>query len=550
VAPRAGFEGNDLHDLVTLETPLGPHASEGLVTARPEVIAQFYDETNRIHTATRLSNPYFIVGRKGAGKTAFLLGGAVAHGADYVLIASEDVYTEVNKLRFQCAKAYGSVAADSLVHVWEVLLFHAAMLAIVRSNRLPFSTERQSVLAYMSRFGPDPAKVEESNLLASVTAAITKQLLECSEGLSFHDACWSINPGTVSFAEAAQYARTILDTAKPGAVWVVVDNLEDLHVKLDDFSEVVTALFRIPVRSQTQPKNRRLPFRSRFAFPAELLPRLSGLSANPEKDLGQHLIIRWTASELIVVAGNRIRLFLNLHYPQAYRQLGLPARHDPEDAEAAVTTLRAVLPDAIQNRLSGTEDPVAYLMRHTQLLPRHLIMLLNRVLATAVATNDPGAPPRATSKQVVDGVQKTERLIVGGVLTTYSHEFPYIKQALKRFKNQMRMVEPVSSLHHLFNKASLKRTGIDFDEFLDACLAVGALGVVRDGDPHGRYVQGDFSYTFADDVRPREDTDSVCVHPLFISRLFDARRVDEMARAQVRPVYPYGSDPEHEAQDV
>jgi hypothetical protein len=540
---------DELRELVNERTPLGPHASESIIESRPRVIAQFYDETNGIHTATRTNNPYFIVGRKGAGKTAFLLGGAVAEGADYVMIASEDVYTEVSKLRFRYVRENGPVAADSLVHVWEVLLFHAAMLAIVQSENVSFPSERQSVLTYMSAFHARPEELKPSQLLASVTAAITDRLLT-SRGLSFRDACWSIDPGRGPFVEAAAQARALLERQKPGAVWVVVDNLEDLHAKLDDFRDVVTALFRVAIRGQTQPKAERLPFRTRFAFPAELLPRLSELSANPEKDLRQRLIIRWTASELCVIAGNRIRLFLDLYYPGAYRRLGLSAQHDPSDRDDAEKTLRAVLPEEIRNGLAGSEQSVAYLMRHTQLLPRHLIMLLNEILAKAVAASDGETPPRATSEQVLSGVHNAEMVIVPGILATYKYEFPYIEQALRRFKNHMEMVEDASTLHRLFNDASLQRVGIDFDEFLEACLAIGALGVVRDEDPNGRYVQGDFAYTFANDVRPKEDRDRVCVHPLFISRLFDDRTLKAMAKARVRPIYPYGSDPEHRDHNV
>jgi hypothetical protein len=114
----------------------------------------------------------------------------------------------------------------------------------------------------------------------------------------------------------------------------------------------------------------------------------------------------------------------------------------------------------------------------------------------------------------------------------------------------MGMVEETNSLHRLFNDASLQLAGMDFDQFLDACLTIGALGVVRERDQESRYIQGDFAYTFSDDVRPKEDRDRVCVHPLFISRLFDDGMLRTMAKNNVKPVYPYGSDPEHTAHDA
>ena len=101
----------------------------------------------------------------------------------------------------------------------------------------------------------------------------------------------------------------------------------------------------------------------------------------------------------------------------------------------------------------------------------------------------------------------------------------------------------------IFNKAGVKRAGLDFDEFLDACLAIGALGVVIDDDAQDRDAERRFC-TRCSEVRPVEDQDQVCVHPLFVSLLFDQHAVAAMAKQGKRAIYPYGSDPEHVGHDV
>ncbi len=535
--------GSSLADVITLEQPLGPPQSEALLDMGQDIFRELYDETNTVHALAKSENPFFIVGRKGAGKTAFLIGTAIADHADVILIRSEDVYLEVNKLVARHRDRGVPLAADNLVHVWEVLLFHAAMLQIARSHLLPNSAARQRVWAYMSSFG-DPETVEVDGLLAAVGAEMTECLLSASPRLSFREACWSIRSNRGRLIEAADKAREVLVKAGPKAMYVVVDNLEDLHRKLDEFADVVTALFRVASRSVVSKPEDRLPFRTRFAFPAELLPRLRILAANPEKDFQKRLIIRWSAKELIVIAGNRLRTFLDVRFPTAPRQLGLPTNHDPADAEAAIQTLRAILPERVTNSLGGEEDPVAYLMRHTQLLPRHVIILLNEIVSNAVVGLSPKDVPRATAAHVVEGIAEAERVIVEGILTTYSDTYPEIADALDMIKNHVLLVEPASRLHHIYNQASVKRSGLSFDKFLDACLAIGVLGVVSE-DHDERYIQGVFSYTFAGEVRPVEDRDRVCVHPLFVSRLFDIQSIETMKRQNHRAIYPYGSDPSH-----
>ena len=537
-----------LADVITRREPLGPPYSEALVNTSPEIFRQLYDATNHIHRSTRHENPSYIVGRKGSGKTAFLIGGAIVENADVVALKSENIYTDVERLRISLG---GTVVADSLVHVWEVLLFHAAMWGLAKSEHIPDSHAKREVWNYMSSFG-DPMRLEEDELIARVTGFMTESLVSPdSRLLSFRERCWNIEPGRGSLKEASRQTRAIMAERGEDGLYVVVDNLEDLHNHLGAFEHIITGLFRIVSKDVVASRSERLPFRTRFAFPSELLGRLRVLAANPEKDFRNRLIVSWNASELIVIAGNRLRTFLDLYWPNAWERLQLPRRHDPKDRDAAERTLRAVLPSGpVFNGFGQAEDPVGYIMRHTQLLPRHVIQILNEIVSRSFGDERANGLPTVTPADVKAGVHEAEHVIVEGILSTYQHEYPRLGEALAHIKNHAAVVQPTSQLHNAFNHAGAKRAGIEFDEFLDACLSVGALGLVTNNDPTARYVQGTFSYTFADGgVRPTESRDSVCVHPLFMYRWFDAPVIRRMKEQNVRAVYPYGSDPEDDFAD-
>ncbi|HYC82703.1 MAG TPA: hypothetical protein VEB65_12995 [Solirubrobacterales bacterium] len=542
-----------ISEVVNLEYPVGPHATEFIVGEGEDVggknrrvFKELYDPTNTVHRQAMSTSPHFIVGRKGSGKTAFLLGSALSDDAEVALLRSAAIYSEVDRLRLRYEKENGPLVADNLAHVWEVLLYHAAMLQIARSDRLARSESRKRLWSYVSGFG-DPRTLEYDGMFAKVGVALTARLLDGPPGLAFQEACWSIEVDGTSFAEARQHVEPALGPKGPEAVYVVVDNLEDLHNHLDAYSPVITGLFRLVGRSGAHGA-KGIPFRMQFAFPAELLDRLSVLAANAEKDFRDRQTIRWTAAELIVIVGNRLRTFLDLYYPHAPAELGLPRQHDLGDRKAAEATLRALLPEWVTGDLGVREDPVAYLLRHTQLLPRQLIFMLNNVMKSAAA-NSSRALPVASPRDVVDGVANSEVEIVSGILSSYAYAFPKIGVALSMIKNHIALIEPASRLHEVFNHASVKRAGLDFDEFIDACFAVGALGIVSKGQTE-RYTQGDFSYTYVREIRPREDRDDVCVHPLFVSQLFDRHVIEEMSRAQYVPIYPYGSHPDHVDFDV
>lgn len=539
-----------LRDVLTEQQPLGPSFTEGLLHRPNDVFQLLYDKANHINREAHADDPPYIIGRKGAGKTAFLAGAPLLAGADVVLIESENIYSEVERLRRRHQHEVGPVFADTLVHVWEVLLCHAALLGICRSTRLPTNDDRHRIWSYMTSFG-DPKVLEMDQLLATVSDAVSKALAAAPAGTPFRVASQQLDLGRGTFRAARSAMSSILEDRR--SLYVVVDNLEDLHRRIDELGETITGLFRVTTRNLTVAAEDRLPFSIRFAFPAELLMQLRNLAANPEKDFLGYLTIRWTASELIVLAGNRLRWFLDARYPNAVRALRLPMLHDPADPVAAELTLRSLLPvSPMLNGLGTPEDPVAYVMRHTQLLPRHLIVSLNAIMSETVRrqTSAGKTVPRATGQDVLKGVRSAEHTIVEGVLTSYGYHYPEIAEALRLLKNRLSSTLPASTLHKEFNKAGVKRgAGTDFSSFLDAALAIGAFGISTP-PPTERYARGEFAYTFTDDLRPVEDRDELCVHPLFMYRLFDRRAMRGLADAGALPVYPYGSDPEDEDHDI
>jgi len=536
-------DSTDLKRVITLAEPLGPHESERVVSKGRSVFQWLYDKTS-VHYDTDTEQPHFILGRKGAGKTAFLMG-AASPDSDIVRITSEYAYQEVAKVSANYTRKNGPVLTDSLAHVWEVLLYHVAILAILNGQQMKDTPEWSRLWAYMSSFG-DPRRIKLDSLFAALGAEMAEALEEPGR-LSFREACWSLKPGQVPFLKVAELVRGMLEKKGPQAVYVVVDNLEELHRKVDQFEEVVTALFRLVSLGEIY-SEMTLPFAVRFAFPAELKDHLETLTANSDKDFRDPIQIRWTASELIVLGGNRLRTFLDLYFPEAWRPLGLPKKHDPADRVAARRTLKAMLPEQVRNDLGTMENAVPYLMRHTQLLPRHLVQILNQVMKRAVQDAYQDGVPRATSKQLVNGVRIAEREIVSAIFTAYSYDYKGLRDAFRQMKNHIGVVESVSDLHSRFGRASGPASGYDFDRFIAGCFAIGAFGVVTEKD---RYIKGEFSYTFTGEMRYVEDQDEICVHPLFVSELFDRHSIIALAQeGGHKPVYPYGSDPDDDRVEV
>lgn len=537
--PDAAASLKPLASVLTDEEPLGPRTSDSMARRHPDAFADLYEEANGIHRLGLSRHPSYIVGRKGAGKTAFLLGLGLREGIDVLSVRSENVYQEADRVRRSYQDANELLPADSFAHVWSVLLHHVAMRGVCQLRDTEDASQTATIWTYLTNFG-DPREIELDRLLALVSGNLMQHFGEARGGRSFREMCEGITFPSASYQDARAALRLLLK-GRRRPIAVVVDNLEDLHTSVDVLAPVLRGLFRLVGDAAGHENADDLPFRVQFAFPSELLHKLRVITANPDKDFHDYLLVTWTAAELILFAGNRLEKYAALQDPSAVHALDLPRPKDrPADHSRAESTLRAFLPPEIENGIGGREDSLGYILRHTQLLPRHLVQMLNEVLGPACS----GVQKRpATPAEVVDGVMRAEKVIVQGILASYSFDtHQFLGSAIEHLKNEIPLVLTVSELHKIFGKAGGKKSGLDFDQFLDAALAAGALGIKI--DETDRYHIAEYSYTVQGHLGVREGRDVVCVHPLFSNEFCGSGVLRSLRSEGAKPVYPYGSGPE------
>ncbi len=343
-------------------------------------------------------------------------------------------------------------------------------------------------------------------------------------------------PRTSSSVRARAAMRSVL-VSRPATLTIVMDNLEDLHLRLDELTDVLSGLFRCVGRVISLPHDDR-PYSLRLCLPSEIFDLIHEIAAAPEKDLqGSYLRIYWTAPELLRLAGNRYKLYLQANHPQRLSELLRKTDHIDEPEEA-VALLRAALPSRIRSGLDIEEDPLAYLLRHTQLLPRHLIEILNSVFTVG---ENGSRPWNVTPEAVIHGTRHAERMLVAGILNAHRASFPKAATVLKRLANKTGVCLPVKDLHRIYNQEGIRKaTGLYFDQFLSMLFTLGVVGVWF--DQTDRYNKAHFQYTFDYDLTAQEDTDQLCVHPLF-TRYLLTRSLPKLRAEKAHATYPHGCDP-------
>ncbi len=519
--------------ILTAREPFGPRDAESLIDAGLAGSDQLFDRSNLIYAQTSAaSRPTYIIGRKGAGKTAFLRGSPVQGEFPQEVLRTATVYAEMVAVLHHYRAVRSPLFVPQVADIWLALFEHVALYhACDTATSDDPPNELQVLWDYLAAL---PDCVSDATAIAERFLAELQGRINDPTVYGLRELIEGLTRGGISFARVRPALRIVL-ARRPRPVMIVMDNLEDLHARVFELEQVLAGLFHsVGLVINKNPDHR--PFGLQLCLPSELWDQIHRVSANPEKDFGgNYLTIYWTARELLHLACTRYRLFMQTHHPH---QLEALRRRTSSAGDPDVALLRAALPPLIRNGLGIDEDPVAYLLRHTQLLPRHLIEILNSVFTTPMPDSVPWA---VTEDAVRVGTRTGEKMIVEGIFAAHRASFPFAPEALKRLANRLRICFAARELRMVFNREGItKVTGSDFDDFVGMLLTLGVLGVKVDETT--RYHKGHFQYTFDSTLNVQEDVDDLCFHPLFTRYLFE-RSFDQLRLVGERSTYPYGCDP-------
>jgi hypothetical protein len=568
----------ELERVITRQQPFGP-PDAAQFTSSTELLRLLYDPSNRTHQQAESSGAPYVIGRKGAGKTAFVTAPKLDAGAVPIELPSADVYQGVFDIVSGLVYGGTRMFPEHTARLWRHLAWCAVLAELARHLDGGTGGAGGAGAGGAGADHPKAARIvrEFADSLGSGTvpgdahAAVSAYLRRLSVVLGpdkpaggIGDLLNSVSGNGWSIVAAIDAGTRIL-RAQTARYVLIVDSLEhylgDLPTTDYQQAERVAfeGLFRFVGGDGTQPDR---AFDIRFAFPAEMWTVLEKVSANPIKDFHRRVLVHWSARELIALIGNRLNLYCHLYEPDMAERAGVlgggPGRSpgqqgkDPRPAplgyDEARTLIDLVLPATTTNSYGGQEDTIAYLLRHTQLLPRHLITILNCVWH-AQAAHDPGAPVPVKPIAVVEGVRQGEYEIVRDILASFSGVHPGARLCCERALPNLGNVLVEGELHRVYNQNGIRKdTGLEFRQFVRTLLEIGCLGRVVDTKTTSRYVVGEFEYTRAGSLHVGAD-ELFCLHPVF-AEAFDGRHAtgrqaqlpaDE--RRLVKPVYPTGSDP-------
>ena len=522
-----------LADYISDTAPFGPIAMDEILDA--DIYRQLYDSDNRLHEEIMKRRPSFIVGRRGAGKTALMRTPLLDPTNVLVEFKSADLFAQVLACVEALERTGGRIFTNQIGDIWEGIVWTGLCLATLGSvdgDAAPLP-ELRAVQRHVAGYG-DPATLTVDRLAAEQC----RRIGEAATLRGLTTIGLDVTSGGVTLADAKTACQALLEHAGRQPI-VLIDSMEDLHAEVHTLSRVLAGLFGLIGRTD-RAAQKTIEFR--LCYPSELWSKLSEFAANPLKDAENHLMLFWHARELIKIAGHRLWLYTEMSRPEQLQEWFGRNGYDPTSFEDARFLLNSVLPVAIVNRVGDTEVTLAYILRHTQLLPRHLLRILNEIMRRNREVD--GDEFRVDPAAVTEGVNRVKELLVAEIFTAYSAVHPNARDVCRRVIPDLGVVFPEGQLHRTFNQTGIRKaTGLEYFDFKEMLLEIGCLGrVIGYTD---RYVEGEFDYTLPTPLFPASD-DDLCLHPLF-SWLFRARRDALGPEGTPLAVYPYGADPDHKA---
>jgi hypothetical protein len=499
-------------DFLTPQNPLGPFRHERIIRrAEDEKSTLLLSQVDLFDEVLARGSP-LIMGRRGSGKTAIVNALLAASGNhDYFSGRrnrggdSKDFYAFVNSWDHlaEMVEKVGNDIRHSMGDDtdWSAVLAETA--ARHWSGRFWQEIFRQ--VYYQSRQGDDPRDL--SSQLRSVIKYFT--------GADFLPRSAALNSENIHEA-TRKLRKEVLEylQRENASCYIVIDSLEEYPVQSPMFRKVLAGFLKcVNEFADDNPRCKII-----CCIPEEIEPILREYSSNKIKDLTTAASVsrlRWRPFDLLRIVAERYRRFLllqisdDLDFISEIRGLKLSTRSE------LGKFFEMVMPKYIVNRFGQKEDSLAYIVRHSQLLPREFILIFSRAIVNSHAQK--GSWRYIEPEVIVNSVEEQEPELVDQVMGPYGSLYPALIREAKAVVSELRPIFKKSDMDRLGGRLETAARHELYSSPWEVLYEMGVIGYLEDHDlaqKHAFYEYGRFQYNSKSGISFAKDR-RYCIHPIF-----------------------------------
>lgn len=381
----------ELRYYITPEQPFGPENAR--LVKLPYVRTILFNKHNMLCREYR-QNPRIIIGRRGSGKTALITNTGILDVHTHVLsLHPEEVINTVKSIIYPDDSSENQFV-ESIAKVWKVTLNSMLMAKICKESELQDLPRARAYLA--------TCDIPVDSAVSGVMGSFRKRAEDLKSGVpsflinTFLD---SLNVGTADYGTARDEIDCFLEKTGRTAV-IIIDSLDDYFLNDEKNQQVMAGLLKCVGEYGNRKRHIRL------CIPGEAYFDIRRCSSNPLKDFTKNLLLHWLPSEIYGVIAWRYLLYCRLYEPNRYQKLRDLNLMNREDSLVAVSNF---LPERVVNKLRTEEPTLPYIMRHSQFLPRQIIVILNKIFGYVGANGNELTVP--DSNTISSSLEKTEGVL-------------------------------------------------------------------------------------------------------------------------------------------
>lgn len=478
-----------------------PDAESESEALQADYEALFFEGTPFNAPALR-TETYLIRGRRGSGKSALAcyFGFQKVLADSTCLLLSEKRLSQGLILRLaDLAKDAGLRRPGSLARAWDLVFW--SLVFIHLQDRHPDILKGQKL-------------VTAGNAAHTADEFISKLVSAAENATSEYQNFWRLVESKDSQPNFTAAKKVSLATTARNPLIIAFDTAEHYDVRdtdvMNSFAALVEAASNLNFRHAASGIHLKvfLPDESYNSLRTEYV-------SNPTKYIHDEVLLHWRPKDLLRLVCYRLSHFMTRH-PDIADAIGF----DPKDVDYSdFASVKSRIWDAffgskVISRTKDVEDTWIYVLRHTQLRPRQVILLCNAVVSAAL---DAEEFPRFTDRVFQQGIEKGEIDLAEEVVNSYSKVFKNADEILACL-GQGPATLSGRDLHIAAQRAARywEEKGDVRSNFVDMLVQLGAIGVVRNDGT--KAIEADFQYNMDHKLYIQEN--SFCaVHPMFCHKL-------------------------------
>ena len=461
-----------------------------------------------------------IIGRRGSGKTSltkYLEFQPAIKNTRYIDVDEPLAYDELFREIASTSYAKGDLLELRLVKLWDYIIWSLIFNKYKADDPLIHAaciwTDRQS---------------SPTRLIADILKHLLSRFIQDGEGVIADQIEQFFGSGT--FAHAKE--KVLALTAKQPVI-IAIDTVERYEQADDRLMAIVCSLIQSASHFNLCYAARGIHLKAFIA--AEIFPHVKESAIpNTTKYIQNPVYLHWRPRDLIRLICWRFYRHLDQH-----RQLPAAVRNNIDWEDFGDVISKMWLPYFGHNLTNGggvTEKTFPYVLRHTQMRPRQLVELCNKIARCSIQS---GSFPDFQKTNIVQVVKQVESDLAAEVLNSYALIYPKVGDIVNAL-HASPMIFSGSYLDKVAKQtiAAWPKGTYSPENFRKLVAELGIVGRVRSQDEHTKIAAADFEYTL-DDRLPLNSHDTCVIHPMFYTRLHT-----QISRPLV--VYPFPDHPDFE----